>query len=140
MIHGDFNVNNILYDHSSQRIHFIDLYRSRDFDYVKDASVFLISNFRMPIFDPVLRDRLNHVIKNVFEFAHEFSVHHNDTTFDIRMAFALARSFFTSARFELNGSFAKEMVLRSHFLMEKILSHDGNSWETFELPLIILFL
>ncbi|MCU0599768.1 MAG: phosphotransferase [Desulfobacterales bacterium] len=140
MIHGDFNVNNILYDHSNQRIHFIDLYRSRDFDYVKDVSVFLISNFRMPIFEPVMRDRLNHVIQSVFEFAHDFAVHHHDKTFDIRMAFALSRSFFTSARFELNSSFAKEMVLRSHFLMEKIVSQDGMSWETFQLPLSILFL
>jgi hypothetical protein len=140
MIHGDFNVNNIIYDHSNQRIHFIDLYRSKDFDYVKDASVFLISNFRMPIFDPVLRERLNHVIKSVFEFAHNFAVQHRDETFDIRMAFALARSFFTSARFELNSSFAKEMVLRSHFLMEKIVSHHGSPWETFQLPLSLLYL
>jgi phosphate uptake regulator len=140
MIHGDFNVNNILYDHANQRIHFIDLYRSRDFDYVKDVSVFLISNFRMPIFDPVLREKLNHVIKSIFEFAHEFSIQHNDTTFGIRMALALARSFFTSARFELNGSFAKEMLLRSHFLMEKILNHHSNTWETFQLPLTILYL
>jgi phosphate uptake regulator/thiamine kinase-like enzyme len=140
MIHGDFNVNNILYDHANQRIHFIDLYRSRDFDYVKDISVFLISNFRMPIFDPVLRERLNHVIRSMVEFARDFAALHKDPTFDVRMAFALARSFFTSSRFELNTGFAKEMVLRSHFLMEKIVGQNAAPWETFELPLTILFL
>lgn len=139
LIHGDFNVNNILYDHSNQKIHFIDLYRSKDFDYVKDVSVFLISNFRMPIFDAVLRERLNHVIENIYLFARNFAIRQNDKTFDIRMAFALARSFFTSTRFEFNVAFSREMLLRSHFLMEKILAHQGRPWADFKLPANILF-
>jgi len=140
LIHGDFNVNNILYDHVSQRIHFVDLNRSCDFDYIQDISVFLISNFRIPIFDSPLRDRLNYIIEDIFNFAHTFAVRHHDRTFDIRMAFALARSFYTSTRFELNVKFATEMFLRAHFLMEKILEHRPYPWETFKLQPDILFM
>ena len=54
-LHGDFNLNNIVYDHTAQRIHYIDLHRSRDGDYVQDAAVFLVSNFRLPVFQIKLR-------------------------------------------------------------------------------------
>jgi phosphate uptake regulator/aminoglycoside phosphotransferase len=140
MIHGDCNVNNVLYDHADQRIHFIDLHRSRHFDYVQDVSVFLVSNFRMPMFDPLLRERLDHVIRTFHQFAAEFAARQNDVTFDLRMAFALARSFFTSARFELNPEFAREMVLRAHFLMEKIIDQHENPAEVFVCPQDVLFL
>lgn len=140
MIHGDFNISNVLYDHFRERIHFIDLYRSKDFDYVQDISVFLISNFRMPIFDPALRERLNHVMTNMLGFARRFAANHDDRTFDARMALALARSLFTSARFELNPDFSREMILRSHFLMEKIAAHEGSVWSDFHLTPNILIL
>jgi phosphate uptake regulator len=140
MIHGDCNVNNILYDHANQRIHFIDLHRSRHFDYVQDVSVFLVSNFRMPMFDPLLRERLNHVIRTFHQFAAEFAARQNDATFEVRMALALARSFFTSARFELNAEFAREMVLRAHFLMEKIIDQHENPEVAFVCPKVVLFL
>lgn len=139
LIHGDFNASNVLYDHQQQRIHFIDLNRSREFDYVQDVSVFLISNFRMPVFDKAVRERLNRVMEDFFTYARGFSRTHNDRTFDIRMAFALVRSFYTSTRFEFNPEFAREMYLRSHYLMEKILRHPPHSWETFSLRPDILF-
>jgi phosphate uptake regulator/aminoglycoside phosphotransferase len=140
LIHGDFNVSNVLYDHAPQRIHFIDLNRSCEFDYVQDVSVFLISNFRIPVFDAIVRDRLNHIIEEMFNYARGFAREHNDPTFDIRMAFALARSFYTSTRFELNKEFATEMFLRAHFLMERILDHRSESCETFKLQSDILFM
>ncbi len=139
MIHGDCNVNNILYDHADQRIHFIDLHRSRNFDYVQDVSVFLVSNFRMPLFDPPLREKLNHVISAFHQFAAEFAAQKNDETFAFRLTFALARSFFTSSRFELNQEFASEMVLRAHFLLEKIIHQHENPTEAFVLPMNVLF-
>ncbi len=133
-IHGDFNINNIVYDHTSQRIHYIDLYRSRDADYVQDASVFLISNFRLPIFEPTLRLRLNWVIVQFYDFLKDFAHKHQDGTFAARLALALARSFYTSTRFELNKHFARTMYLRAHFLMEKLARHDPADWEAFRFP------
>ena len=140
LIHGDFNVSNVLYDHMAQRVHFIDLNRSKEFDYIQDVSVFLISNFRIPVQEPVVRERLNHIINDFFTYARAFADAHKDVTFDLRMAFALARSFYTSTRFELNTKFAREMMLRAHFLLEKILDHRPRPWEEFRLPVDILFM
>ncbi len=138
-IHGDFNTNNVVCNLSREKINYIDLYRSREADYVQDASVFLASFFRLPVFDVRLRNTINNVIRYFYRYFSEFAKKQNDTTFDIRMALALARSFYTSTRFELNYSFAREMFLRSHFLMEKMASHEGNPWNEFKLPESILY-
>ncbi|ADU62191.1 MAG: PhoU family transcriptional regulator [Pseudodesulfovibrio sp.] len=137
-IHGDFNINNVVYNNEAQQVHYIDLYRSRDFDYVQDASVFLVSNFRMPIFDTDHRGRINSVINQFYGFVKGFAQEHEDPTFEARMAFALARSFYTSTRFELNFKFAKEMYNRSMFLLEKISHYRGRNWEKFSLPTQVL--
>ncbi|WP_022661572.1 PhoU domain-containing protein [Paucidesulfovibrio longus] len=138
-IHGDFNVNNVVYDHAGQQIHFIDLYRSRDYDYVQDVSVFLVSNFRMPIFQDAMRARLNGIIGEFHRFAKEFSQSQGDETFEARMAFALARSFYTSTRFELNHRFAREMFNRALFLLERISNFAGNDWRSFKFPAQVLY-
>ena len=138
-IHGDFNVNNVVYNHAEQQVHYIDLYRSRDFDYIQDSSVFLVSNFRMPLFDAQHRERLNSVVSQFYGFVKGFAAQHEDPTFEARMAFALARSFYTSTRFELNFQFAKEMYNRSMFLLEKIHHFRGGDWQQFSLPEDILY-
>jgi phosphate uptake regulator len=131
LCHGDFNANNIVYDHSTQRIQYIDVYRSQQDDYVLDAAVFLISNFRMPVFEPVLRDRLNEVIYTFMKRVKAFAVNHGDMTFQARMALALSRNFYTSIRFEHKSEFAKEMALRSSYLMEKMIHHPPDHWNSF---------
>lgn len=139
LTHGDLNMNNIVYNHQLQPIRFIDLHRSRNFDYVQDTSVFLVSVFRLPVFDPELRNRLDNATSQFYSFARSFASEHLDYTFDSRLAFALTRSFYTSTRFELNQDFAKRMYLRAHFLMEKLLEHKTGSWEDFTFPEEILF-
>lgn len=138
LIHGDFNLNNVIYNHADHRVHLIDLYRSREDDYVKDISVMLVSNFRLPAFDPVTRERLDWAIDSLYRFAAGFARDNHDTHFEARMAMALARSFFTSTRFELNVAFAKEMFLRARYLLERIRAHEGKGWEDFKLPQAIL--
>jgi hypothetical protein len=115
-IHGDFNIN-----------------------YVQDASVFLVSNFRMPLFDGEHRGRINSVISQFYGFVKGFAAKHDDHTLQARLAFALARSFYTSTRFELNHKFAKEMYNRSMFLLERISQYRGGDWEQFSLPEDILY-
>ncbi|MBF0510523.1 MAG: phosphotransferase, partial [Deltaproteobacteria bacterium] len=141
LIHGDFNVNNVVYNHELQRVHFIDLYRSRYADYVQDVSVFLISNFRIPVFDEELRSRLNWIIEKFYEFSSQLALSWQDRTFNARLALALSRSFYTSTRFELNKEFAREMYLRAHFLMEKVAGYGaaGGSWTDFVFPLSVLY-
>lgn len=137
--HGDFNLNNVVYNHSKQRIHFIDLYRSTRGDVLQDVSVFLVSNFRVPVFTPEIRVRLNAMITRMHDFAAQWAGEHGDVTFQARLCLALARSFYTSTRFELNHGFAEEMYLRALYLLDKFLRHKGRPWESFELPLDVLY-
>ncbi len=137
-IHGDFNANNVFYEMGSQAIRYIDLYRSRFADYVQDASVFLISNYRLPFFGDRVRKRLNGVIHEFFGFFTDFAREMDDRAFEARMALALVRSFYTSTRFELNPSFSKQMFLSAHFLMESLVAHEG-PWEAFTLPRKVLY-
>ena len=136
--HGDFNANNILYDADRHAVHYVDLYRTLEADYVQDASVFLVSNFRMPVFEKRLRMRLNEVIERFYDFFYDFARAHRDATFELRMALALARSFYTSTRFELNPLFARDMFTRAHYLMEKVEDHGGGT-QGFVLPRKVLF-
>ena len=140
-IHGDFNTNNILFDNKSKQIHFIDLYRSRETDLLQDISVIIISNFRMPVFDSPIRQRIHYVIGSILSFTREFCKKEGDTTFEARLTLALARSFLTSIRFELNDTFAREMSLRANFLLENIFCfHETKRpWPEFNLPEAILY-
>ncbi len=141
-IHGDFNCNNILFDIQENDIHFIDLYRSGPADYLQDVSTFLISNFRLPVFEEQGRHAINQVIKQFYRAAQTYAQDARDHTFDIRLTLALARSFFTSTRFQLNTDFVKEMVLRANFLLEKaiVFHEEKKDWRDFDLPEAVLFL
>jgi phosphate uptake regulator len=140
-VHGDFNANNILCEPGKRKIHFVDLYRSHDADYILDVSVFLVSVFRLPVFDRELRARLNRVVERFHAFAVSIANRWEDDTFDARLALALARSFYTSTRFELNAEFAKEMYLRAQYLLEKMIEFEagGGRWHDFKLPVNVLF-
>jgi len=141
LIHGDSNANNIIYDEREDRIHFLDLHRSRQFDYVQDISVLIVSFARVPIFDTGVRQRLNAITEQLQRFARELAEEWNDPTYAARLAMALARSFYTSTRFELQHAFAKEMYLRAHFLLEKIAHYgrSGRPWKDFRLTEAVLF-
>ncbi len=134
LTHGDFNIDNVLYDASQKRIYFVDLYRSGQADYVQDTSVFLVSNFRIPVIESPIRQRLNNIIVLFYRFASDFAVREQDETFAVRLTLGLIRSFITSTRFEFQQEFAKVMFLRSIYLMEKLLHHRGKSWNSFKFP------
>ena len=105
-------------------------------------AVFLISNFRLPVFEPPVRDQINMAIRNFYGFAEKFAHEHNDATFDVRLALALARSFYTSTRFQLNSEFVKEMVMRANFLLEKVIvfNEGQQNWQAFVFPEEVLYL
>ena len=139
LIHGDFNVNNMVYNHQNQRLYYLDVHRSRQFDYVQDASVFLVSNYRMPVFETQLRARIHWIMEEFLAFARAFAKDKADATFEARMALALARSLFTSTRFELNPAFSRGMCQRAHYLMERVAEHRSRPWQDFVLPERVLF-
>jgi len=126
LIHGDLNADNVIYDQQRKKIHLIDLYRSRESDYIQDVSVFLVSNFRLPVMEGDIREALNHVALRLYRFALRFAEEQNDTTFGARMALGLARSFITSTRFEVHSGFARTMYTRAVYLLEKVIQwyHD----------------
>lgn len=136
--HGDFNIDNIIFNPETQKIHFIDLHRSGRSDYAQDISVCLISCFRLPVFDPNVRDLINHTIERLYDFAYKYSVEKNDKSFRYRLALGLVRSLTTSTRFELNKNFSKEMFLRSNYLVQSLIKNKNNI-NQFDFPIEILF-
>ncbi len=136
--HGDFNIDNILYDNANKKLYFLDLYRSARQDYLQDVSVFLVSNFRQPVFIPKVRKKINYVISDFFEFSKRFANKNGDKTFEARIAIGLARSLMTSTRFEFDEQFSSEMQCRSVYLLEKLISHNGRPWEEFSIPIDVI--
>ena len=133
-IHGDFNSSNIIYNQKDQQIYFIDLHRSCYNDYIQDVSVFLISNFRQPDFEPGFRANINRLNQVFFNFVQDFAQEKGDKFFKTRLALGLVRSFFTSTRFELDREFAGSMNQRAIYLAEKLISHVDRPWEEFDFP------
>jgi phosphate uptake regulator len=137
--HGDFNLDNVIYNGPDRQVHFIDVHRSGVMDYVRDVAVFIVSCFRLPVFESEARDRLDRAIASIYRFAWDFSFEQEDGTFDARLALGLARSFIASTRFELDDEFAMEMMLRGGYLLDRVISHHGRPWEEFVLPQDVLF-
>ncbi|MDR2405222.1 MAG: phosphotransferase [Deltaproteobacteria bacterium] len=120
LIHGDFNLSNILYDASHKKIHMLDLHRSAMSDYVQDVTVMLVSILRLPIFKTETRSRLNQAAGEVYDFAKTFASELGDKTYELRLAFGLTRSFLGSTRFVLEEKLARQFVERARYLLEKI--------------------
>lgn len=139
-IHGDFNVDNIIYDPLERKINFIDLHRSRYMDYVQDVSVFMVSNYRLQVLDAPLRRRIMSVACEFYRFARKFADKSGDRTFELRLALGLARSFATSTRFILDKSLARAMFLRARYLIERVLETKPGKAERFRLPIEEIFI
>ena len=138
-IHGDFNVDNIIYDPLEKRINFIDLHRSSYMDYVQDVSVFMVSNYRLQILEARSRARILSVAQKFHQFAAEFARDAGDDTFEYRLAFGLARSFATSTRFVLDKSLARAMYLRARYLIERAIEVSPKNANRFHLPVEEIF-
>ncbi len=138
-IHGDFNVDNIIYDPVEKRINFIDLHRSRYMDYVQDVSVFMVSNYRLQVLNSTLRRRIMQLAQDFYIIAKNYAKNTGDDNFEIRLALGLARSFATSTRFILDKSLARAMFLRARYLIEKVLQTETGKEHKFRLPLEDIF-
>jgi Ser/Thr protein kinase RdoA (MazF antagonist) len=119
-IHGDFNVDNVMCDHTDDSVRFIDLHRSRMMDYVQDISVFLVSHFRLQFLETPVRRRISATILQFHEFAKAQAAKMGDVSFNQRLALGVARSFVTSTRFVLDPRLARSMFLRGRYILERI--------------------
>jgi phosphate uptake regulator/Ser/Thr protein kinase RdoA (MazF antagonist) len=134
-IHGDFNVDNVIYDPSGDSVRFIDLHRSRMMDYVQDVSVFLVSHFRLQFLETPVRRRINSAILRFFEFAKQHAERIGDTTFHQRLALGVARSLTTSTRYVLDPQLARTMFLRSRYILERVAElYERGRAQDFQLP------
>ncbi len=133
-IHGDLNIDNIIYNADEDRVYFIDVHRSQRNDYLQDVSVFLVSHFRLPVFGAAARARLRELMLGFLAFVRGFAAEIGDRTYEARLALGLVRSFITSTRFQLNRRFAKSMYQRGIYLLDRITAHAGRPWEEFALP------
>jgi len=133
-IHGDFNVDNIIYDPVEKKINFIDLHRSTYMDYVQDISVFMVSNYRLHVLDKELRRRILGQSCSMYDFSAAYAKKIGDKTFNLRLALGLARSFATSTRFVLDKKLARAMWFRSRYLIERVLETNPKQASKFRVP------
>jgi phosphate uptake regulator/aminoglycoside phosphotransferase len=138
LIHGDFNVDNVIYDDVEDRIRFIDLHRSRLMDYCQDVSVFLVSNVRLQSFDPQFRRHVDWVLSSFFEWACGYAADLGDTTFQLRLALGMARSYVTSTRFVLDEALVREMFLKSRYILETVIAKIDSNPARFRFPKEVL--
>ncbi len=130
--HGDLNIDNVMF--SMDRAHpvFVDVHRSCFNDYLQDVSVFIVSNFRVPIFSKKVRQVLNTCSLEMFYTSKRFAHAHGDNTFDARLAFGLLRSFMTSTRFQFDPKFNAIMHKRAMNIMVRLVDH-GSHLKEFKL-------
>lgn len=139
LIHGDFNVDNLLFDELKNRIYFIDLHRASYSDYVQDLSVLMVSIYRLPILDAAARAEMMALIKQLYHFARRFAQTNDDVHFDVRLAIGLARSFATSTRFIYDRRFARQLAFRARYLLETITHLNPEQTDNYRLPLEDIF-
>lgn len=132
LLHGDFNNDNVIYDDAADRVYFIDVHRSAFSDYVQDVSVFLVSGYRLPVFDRHIREKINSAMEYFLKFSTAFAKNNGDRGFEARLALGLARSFITSTRFETNAQFAGQMYMKAYYIIERFLE-SGLSPERFRI-------
>jgi phosphate uptake regulator/aminoglycoside phosphotransferase len=139
-IHGDFNIDNIIYDPEEQRINFIDLHRSQYMDYLQDVTVFMVSNYRLQVFDPQVRLRIMKLCRGFYRFARGFAKQTRDESFEHRLALGLIRSFATSTRFILDKSLSRAMFYRATYLMQRLLESESKPKHPFKVPIEEIFI
>lgn len=138
-IHGDFNLDNIIYDPVEKRINFIDLHRSRYMDYVQDVAVFMVSIYRLRILENNRRTELLSVAKQFLKAIRRFARKEQDYLFEVRLALGLSRSFITSTRFIMDPTLSRRMFLRALYLLNVLSELKTEKLTKYRVPLEALF-
>jgi hypothetical protein len=108
-------------------------------DYVQDVAIFMVSNYRLRIIDLDKRKQILGVAIDMYKHASRFAKQQNDTTFELRLAFGLARAFATSTRFILDKALAKRMFARARYLIEQAVKVEHEQVARFKVPVKELF-
>jgi len=116
-LHGDFNMNNVVYADGS--IRFIDVHRSRNGDYLADVGVFLVSTVRQPHLQGGICEDMEAVRQLVTRRVADFAQEIGDAHFGERLTCSLARSYITSARVIVDEPHARWLFEQGLSLLRK---------------------
>ena len=120
LCHGDFNLDNVIYNEDKDNIYFVDVHRSAYHDYAQEISIFIVSSLRIKLEDSFVRKKINTICTELFEFAKDFAARNGDTYFEARLAFGLFRSFVTSTRFVSDDEWYHKMRMNALVVFDKI--------------------
>lgn len=101
--------------------------------------MFMVSTYRLQILDARLRRRIMQLSQDFYAIARRSADKSADSTFELRLALGLARSFATSTRFILHKSLARSMFLRARYLIECVSESDSTNPGAFRLPVREIF-
>lgn len=119
-IHGDLNLDNILYDPSKDHITFVDLNRASKGDYAQDLTTLMVSLFRIPNYHPTIRARIAWGMRESLYFARQIGPTLDDSAIDAHLAFGLARGLLTSTRFVFEPWHARQLFERGYLLLRQL--------------------
>ncbi len=119
-IHGDLNLDNILFDPDSGRITLVDLNRAGSGDYSQDLSTLMVSFYRTPNHQSAVRRRIEQAMLSVLHFARRQGARLDDPAPDVRLALGLARGLITSTRFIYEPWHARVLFDRGRLLLTQL--------------------
>ena len=119
-LHGDLNLDNILYDAETGQITLVDLNRATTGDYSQDMSTLMVSFYRTPNYQPAVRQRIARAMETVLHFTRRQGAQLDDTAVDARLGFGVARGLITSTRFIYEPWHARILFDRGWLLLSQL--------------------
>lgn len=126
LCHGDFNLDNILYDKEAHQVNFVDVHRSGFKDYAQELSVFIVSALRVKVEDDKTRKIIAWMCLEMFEFGKTYAKEQKDEYFEVRFGLGLFRSFITSTRFLFDDEWYHKMRLNAISVFEDLQLAKGD--------------
>jgi aminoglycoside phosphotransferase (APT) family kinase protein len=119
-VHGDLNLNNVVFDSATRQVVFIDVHRSRYGDFAGDIGVLLTSAFRQ--FPKKKIARTIALTQDVLiDKVAEFAAANGDEQFEERLRLARARGLITSARLTDDAERAEALFTEGLKYLRKVL-------------------
>lgn len=126
LCHGDFNLDNVLFQETGENIYFVDVHRSGYSDYAQEIAVFIVSCLRIKIEDLYVRKKIKTLCNQIFEFAKDFAIRNEDESFQARLAFGLFRSFVTSTRFVSDDVWYDKMRMNAILVYKELKASEDD--------------
>ncbi|WP_294945898.1 phosphotransferase [Sulfurivirga sp.] len=119
-LHGDLNLDNILYDPETDQITLVDLNRAGRGDYAQDLTTLMASAYRLPNYQRPVRQRIARALTAIHHFARQRGPKLNDTAVDARLALGFARGLITSTRFVYEPWHARRLFELGQLLLVQL--------------------